>query len=139
MKIVINSCHGGFSLSPKAVKLYLSYYGKEVWPEESGFVRRFWLLPPSPERVDLEDSKKWNTLTEVEKKDHNEKYERQLFQDSGILRTDPYLVQVIEKLGTEADGSYAQLKIVEIPDDVEWEIQEYDGSEWVAEKHNTWS
>jgi len=31
------------------------------------------------------------------------------------------------------------LKIVDIPDGVEWEIEEYDGMEWVAEKHRTWS
>jgi len=30
------------------------------------------------------------------------------------------------------------LKIVEIPDDVDWEINEDDGSEWIAEKHRTW-
>ena len=27
---------------------------------------------------------------------------------------------------------------VEIPDDVEWQIEEYDGSEWIAEKHRIW-
>ena len=32
----------------------------------------------------------------------------------------------------------ANLKMVEIPDDVEWEIADYDGKEWVAEKHRTW-
>jgi len=30
------------------------------------------------------------------------------------------------------------LKVVEIPDDVEWNVQEYDGNEWVAEKHRIW-
>ena len=30
------------------------------------------------------------------------------------------------------------LKIIEIPDDVDWIIEEYDGNEWVAEKHRTW-
>jgi hypothetical protein len=29
--------------------------------------------------------------------------------------------------------------VIEIPDDVEWEVEEYDGLEWVAEKHRTWS
>ena len=27
---------------------------------------------------------------------------------------------------------------VSIPDDVEWQIEEYDGMEWVAEAHRTW-
>lgn len=30
------------------------------------------------------------------------------------------------------------LILEDIPDDVEWEIEEYDGLEWVSEKHRTW-
>lgn len=56
-----------------------------------------------------------------------------------IPRDDPYLVQIVREMGKEANGSYASLKIVEIPGDVDWEIAEYDGREWVAEKHRTWS
>jgi hypothetical protein len=37
-----------------------------------------------------------------------------------------------------ANGAHANLKIVEVPPDVEWQIEEYDGNEWVAEKHRTW-
>jgi len=29
-------------------------------------------------------------------------------------------------------------KVVEIPDDIEFVIEEYDGIEWVAEKHRVW-
>ena len=56
-----------------------------------------------------------------------------------IDRTDPDLIVAVETLGNKANGEYAELKIVEIPDNVEWEIAEYDGTEWVAEKHRTWS
>lgn len=56
-----------------------------------------------------------------------------------IPRDDPILVQVVEQLGTKANGTYAKLKIVDIPDDVEWHIAEYDGKEWVAEDHRTWN
>jgi hypothetical protein len=38
-----------------------------------------------------------------------------------------------------ANGLHANLKIVEIPGDIEWLVQEYDGAEWIAEKHRTWS
>ena len=55
-----------------------------------------------------------------------------------ISRDDPKLVEAVEQLGEKANGNYAKLKIVEIPADVEWDIQEYDGSEWIAEKHRTW-
>ena len=56
-----------------------------------------------------------------------------------IDRSDPILIQVIEELGEAAEGGFSELKIVDIPDGVEWEIEEYDGMEWVAEKHRTWS
>ena len=40
-------------------------------------------------------------------------------------RDHPLLIQVIEELGLEANGPHATLKVVEIPDDVEWAIEEY--------------
>jgi hypothetical protein len=55
-----------------------------------------------------------------------------------IDRNDPVLIQVIEQLGNSACGKYSDLKVVEIPDDVEWHIHEYDGLEYVAENHRTW-
>jgi len=54
-------------------------------------------------------------------------------------RTDPDLIDAVKDLGEKVNGAYASLKIVEIPNDVEWEICEYDGREWVAEKHRSWS
>lgn len=54
-------------------------------------------------------------------------------------RSHPDLVEVVELLGPLASGGYAELKVVEVPDGVEWTIEEYDGNEWVAEKHRTWS
>lgn len=54
------------------------------------------------------------------------------------IRNDPVLIEVVEELGKRANGCCASLKIVEIPDDVKWEIEEYDGNEWIAEKHRKW-
>lgn len=55
-----------------------------------------------------------------------------------IPRDSPSLVKVVEELGSKAWGGYAELKIVEIPEDVEWEIIEYDGLEYIAEQHRKW-
>jgi hypothetical protein len=57
---------------------------------------------------------------------------------SDIPRNHPDLVRVIEELRDMANGFGAYLKIIEIPDDVEWEIASDKGREWVAEKHRTW-
>ena len=56
-----------------------------------------------------------------------------------IARNDPILVEVVEQLGEAANYKYSELKVVEIPDGVEWTVHEYDGMEWVAEAHRTWN
>lgn len=55
------------------------------------------------------------------------------------FRSDKRLVDAVEKVGEEkASGELAELRVVEIPDDVEWEIDEYDGIESIHEKHRSW-
>jgi hypothetical protein len=61
------------------------------------------------------------------------------FFDREIPRDDPYLIKVVRDLGMSANGAHANLKIVEIPGDVKWHVAEYDGAEWVAEDHRTWT
>ena len=41
-------------------------------------------------------------------------------------------------LGAEANGHCAGLKIVELPDDVNWQIERNGGVEHVSEVHRTW-
>ncbi len=56
-----------------------------------------------------------------------------------IERTDAILVQVVTELGESANGDFAELKVIEIPDDVSWEINEYDGQEQIRECYRSWS
>jgi hypothetical protein len=55
-----------------------------------------------------------------------------------IPRDDHRLVQVVEELGAEANGHCAELKVVTVPDGVQWVIEKKDGSEQVSEQHRTW-
>ena len=59
-----------------------------------------------------------------------------------IARDDADLVRIVEELGDAAGCSpYSQLKVVEVPlwaQEKGWHINEYDGSEHVAENHKTW-
>lgn len=58
--------------------------------------------------------------------------------DHDLPRDDPALVQVVEELGAAADGPNARLAVVEIPADVKWVIDDYDGRETVEEEHRSW-
>ena len=60
-----------------------------------------------------------------------------------IARDDADLIAVVEALGSEkaGDDRCAFLKVVEVPmwlREKGWHIEEYDGSEHIAEDHQTW-
>ena len=61
-----------------------------------------------------------------------------IFYSRSIPSDDAHLIAVVELMGTDADNRFSELKIVDVPDDVNWYIEEYDGKEWVAERHRTW-
>lgn len=140
-RIVINSCYGGFGLSNEAILRYLELSGIPVWNEvQSSIIPfKYWLVPPGPERVSDPSAEDWHNMTMQERQAHNQKYDTQIFNDRDVARDDPFLVKVVEEMGKQASGSHAELKIVEVPGDVDWIIEEYDGNEWVAEKHRKWS
>ena len=140
-KVVVNACHGGFGLSHEGICAYLDKCGIPFWSEANerfgGMIPYTYYLVPPEERMES-DPADWHTMTMAQRQAHNVAYSKTVFTDRDIARDDPYLVQVVEELGERANGRHAQLKVVEIPADVDWEIDEYDGDEWVAEKHRTW-
>lgn len=136
MKIVINGCFGGFSLSEAAVLAYAARKGISIWIEKGtrSWGNTYWTVPNPPKRPE-----NFYDLSIEERQAYNDAYRAASFNDREIARNDPDLVAVVEELGRAASGSLASLYVVEIPDDVDWEIEEYDGVEHVAEKHRTWS
>jgi hypothetical protein len=134
MKIVINTYYGGFGLSEKAMRRYAELKGLTLYPDTGKFVTTYWLVPPG----DREDQASFYAMTPEEAQASNKRYGEQTLNDHDIERNDPLLVQVVEELGADAADRCGQLTVVEIPDDVLWDIAEYDGLEHVAEKHRTW-
>ena len=53
-------------------------------------------------------------------------------------RTAPELIECVETLGKKANGRFASLTIIEIPDNIDWSIDENVGKERVCEKHRIW-
>ena len=140
MKIVINTCFGGFGLSHKAVMRYAEIKGISLYPWIDAITRKIY----GAEAV--VGSNKLLTCYSTVPLDGlplNKEGEPVLPRDAywsyrDIPRDDPSLIQVVKELGAEANGEYAELSVVEIPDDVAWDIDEYDGNEHVAEQHQTW-
>ena len=150
MKIVINKCFGGFGLSPKAIKRIAELEGKECYFFKCDIKSNKY--PP----LSLEEAKKSfmflafsvqnpeEVLPEERKgkdgtyKEFNKTYNKISLDSREHERNNPFLIQVVEELGVEANGQCAELEIVEIPDDVEWDIDDYDGVETIHEKHRSW-
>lgn len=54
-------------------------------------------------------------------------------------RTDSALIEVVEELGSErASGPYSKLVVVDIPDDLDYVIDDYDGIETLHQRVQTW-
>ena len=145
MKIIRNSCFGGYSLSCKAIIDYLARIGKidlTVYRRDpyTGVCHNITKHIGEWDSFDLYITVGKLKNTEDLYSDDNqgiEIYNRYSLSDLKY-RTDPVLVNVVENLGKEASGKYSHLEVVEIPDDVDWEIEDYDGIETIAEKHRKW-
>jgi len=143
-KVVINKCYGGFSLSHAGMMRWAELKGIELY----GYVEIIDKCFKCTGQYELYDPKKHdeknllcvhytNKLLEIP----NDSELNQYYGHIGgrdMERDDPCLVQLVEEMGKKANGSCAKLEIVEIPADVNFVIEEYDGIEWVAETHRTW-
>jgi len=136
MKIVINTCFGGYNLSHEAIMLYCKLKNITIWLEQDGFWE-YWIIPPEA-RVAHKPHDEFYALPLAQRVAYNQVYSQQTFNYCDIDRDDPVLVQVVEQLGETAWGDFSNLKVVEVPDDVTWHIVDYDGKEHVAENHRVW-
>ena len=125
MKLVVNRCHGSFGLSDAAYERMI----------ELGI-----------EAVEYTRDKSWNDKKVI--------FDNRIASGSCTLfngcnywdawtlhhenRSDKILVQAVEELGDKASNLLSDLVVVEVPDDVEFFIDDYDGFETVRENHRTW-
>ena len=112
--VVINTQHGGFGLSRDA---------QIAWLERSQTVYSL------AARDDRHSTERYGPLIMVKGKH---------WYDKDIARDDPVLVALVRELGPAVNGEHARLKVVRIPADVDWQIEDYDGKEWISEPHRTW-
>ena len=124
-KVVYNACNGGFGLSKEACQRYWDIKGQPIWIEDALWGFTVWLVPPE-ERL---EQKEWSSMTVDERVAHNKAHSEQTWYNRNVVRHDPVLVQVVEELGKNASGDFADLAIDEV--DGPYRIDEYDGFESV--------
>ena len=142
-KIVVNRSFGGFGLSSLGVQRYAEIKGIPlvITTDEQGILE-YWkgdaeTVKQNRERF-KELDKGWYTLPVDTREALMREYDELTLNPILVPRDDPALVQAVEELGEIASEENSTLKVIEIPDDVEWVLQEYDGWETIAEKHRTW-
>ena len=135
--VVINKCYGGFGLSHEAVMKYAKRKKMRLYAfingrKEDGMLDFDKWIPY--------DGKTDTLLVHYAKKPikSSKGLDASYFSLREISRDDPDLVAVVKEMGNKANGQCAKLGIVKIPDDVKWEISEYDGMENVSEAHRNW-
>lgn len=150
MKVVVNKCYGGFDLSVKAYFRVLDGMIKDNnWfiytYEPDNRVSKFIEKPIVYTKVNISDidfgdsyiivSKNYgDTFTDKELNENDKIY----MDVYSIPRNNIHLVKVVEEMGEDAWEEYSKLEVIDIPDDIEWKISEYDGWETIEEKHRSW-
>ena len=138
-KVVIGPNVCGFTMSEEALELYgilagiplyrferlITFKVSEFSEESSWYETEFYTKP----LIEL-------CLLEPNSMDYEYRFTE---LEQNIKRDDPVLIKVVENLGYRANRDSRPVKIVEIPDDIEWYIGSGDdGSEWVSEMHRIW-
>jgi hypothetical protein len=146
-KVVINSCHGGFSLSEACIFKLAEIKGFTLYPEYPDGVPKamwsttYWIVPESNphRRFASVIQKNWKEASSDDKVKSNKICIDLTIASRPTNREDPDLIKAIESLGSEvASGCFADLKIVEIPDNITYLIEENGGKETIHEAHRIW-
>ena len=137
MKVILNKCYGGFGVSQEAYELYAKKKGIELFVYKLEIVNN----KPIYKKTDTGSSIFTITFTKdfgdyVDLSDDNS--EKYILELRGSHREDPVLIEVVEELGERADSPFSKLVVVDIPDGMEYEIDDYDGMETLHEKVKKW-
>ncbi len=142
-KVILNKCFGGFDVSPKAYQLYAIYKGYS-------HLYKYQLVSSSLDDttyklVDLFDEHflcfyvtKYFGEEFFKNDISKEDWEKHVLYLNDDNREDDILIKVVEELGDEASGSFGQLVVVQIPDDLDYVIDDYDGIETLHARVETW-
>ena len=135
-KVILNKCYGGFNVSKEGYMLYAKKKGITLYQYKQNFDNRKFIYTKTNEDNIFNNYfiKDMGDNIEITNEDY-EKYSLYLDDEH---REDPVLIEVVEELGEKASGRFGDLRVVEIPDDLDYVIDEYDGIETLHQKVETW-
>lgn len=137
MKIILNQCYGGFSLSNMAKALYLMakgqtpyfYADRSLYSKADGWKRTDKYVYVDIKDIETTEEKLYCTTQYQGEVLHE--YPEHIFYDRELDRCDPTLASVVEIMGPKASGTFAQLNILEVDDNTLYRVEEYDGYEYL--------
>lgn len=137
-KVILNKCYGGFDVSKEAYELYAKKKGLTLYQYESEYIsdkKEFVYKRATKESLFYHYfTKDFGDCAYIS----NEEYEKYSLYLRDEHREDPVLIEVVEELGNKANGRFGELRIVEIPDDLDYVIDEYDGIETLHQRVQEW-
>ena len=135
-KVILNKCFGGFGLSKEAYELYAKKKGISVFHyTQENLKKEIYTYATDDNRTfDFYFTKDFGDNVYISDEDFKEYF---LNLDEKF-REDKTLIEVVEELGEKANTFYSNLKIVEIPDDLDYVIDNYDGIETLHQKVKEW-
>lgn len=131
-KIILNKCYGGFGVSDKVYEEYAKEKGFKLFRYEMIDTNKYVFIQKDCGSFRTEYSKEY--LGEECSTIPNHSY----FYIDSEYREDKTLIEIVERLGEEANGDYSYLKVVEIPDDLDYVIENYDGIETLHQRVQEW-
>ena len=140
MEIVINRCFGGYGLSAECIVDVLKRKGRQGYIYEQ--TKYKYADGINQYKKITKDTKK--SMSAVVSDVDCGSVVEDVWKSGNIIisdsfeRTDKDLIDSIKNLGDKANGSCASLSIIEIPDNIEYNITDYDGVETIEEAHRSW-
>ena len=131
MKIILNKCYGGFGVSDEAYELYAEKKGLTLYRYYNDYENK--QMHKGSGLITYYFTKDFGDSIENDKID----WKTNLYLNCGY-RDDPILIEVVEELGGKANGRFSDLVVVDIPDNMDYVIDDYDGVETLHERVREW-
>src|SRR5574344_1563460 len=145
MEIILNKDYGGFGLSDKAKALIIKRKGLPFYPyakinldDDKNFrkVTEKEIMDDTFRGVSFRDGIVWVSKDLGEHTTDDKIWSEPILFGYGdgqlsheVLRVDKDAIEVVKELGEKANGEFACLKVVSIPDGSFYHIDDYDGIE----------